>query len=157
MYTQEDTRYTKRELLRAWLTLAVISCALLGLYAAMLILRQRIPAHISLIMLFCAAFIIVDMKILPLRRYERFLYDIETGLKNDMRFELLYIADAPITIDGVSAMEWHVRLIDRDAKDKLDDERILYLNASKRVNIEPGANVEAVCCGRHILSVSEVS
>ena len=84
----------------------------------------------------------------PCVQYRRFLRDMQTGLSREMVGTVVSIAGEPEPQDGARVLPVHLLLTEEQ------DERIVYLNASKREMMPPpGAEVRLKLYGRHIRDV----
>lgn len=87
----------------------------------------------------------------PCLRYRRFLRDMREGLSREMEGSVVSVSDQPEPQDGARVLPVHLLLT------KEQDERIVYLNASKREMLPPpGTEVRLKLYGRHIREVLPV-
>ena len=172
MYSERDMTEINGRIRRCWLALAPVLAILVGAWVYALAARLKWLAMLAG-PLFVVAFIYGFIaRLWPNLRYRRFLEDMESGLSRDVRGVIIAISETPEPQDG--AMVLPVRLLlapdgdDDSAKrgsalaqriglesgEDTREERILYLNASKRDMMpEPGASVTLHCFGRHIRSM----
>ena len=84
-------------------------------------------------------------------RYRLFLRDMRNGLTREMRGTILSVASEAEMQDGARVLPVHLMLTEEQ------DERIVYLNASKAADFpKPGAEVLVKLYGRHIRQVETV-
>ena len=151
MYSEADFIAIKQRIMK--IRTALIPALLLpaALAALALIKRWKAPAMLSAVLLAVAAVFGVGFYLVPCLRYLRFLNDMKNGLSREMTGTVVSVSDAPELQDGARVLPVHLMLADQQ------DERIIYLNASKRdLFPDPGANVTVTLCGRHIREVRTV-
>ena len=149
MYTDRDYADCERRVRRCALALGLCAALFLGLFIAALKLRIRPMAVASGLALFLSATFVTIYYLIPNVRYRTFLQDIAQGLISEMAGSVVSIADGVQPQDGALVLPVHLLLADQN------DERIVYLNASKREEFPGvGANVRLKLCGRHIVEVA---
>ncbi|MBR1560694.1 MAG: hypothetical protein IJ646_10695 [Clostridia bacterium] len=145
MYSEQDFIDIGRRIRRNRLVWGPVTLALAALCVVGLVLRVKglaIAAGTLLAGAVCFGFAYFQ---LPCLRYRKFLQGLRDGLTREMTGTLLSVADAPELQDGARVLHVHLRLADQD------DERIVYLNASKREGFPSvGERVKLKLCGRHI-------
>lgn len=150
MYSEKDFIAIKRRLFVYRLIWFPALAALVALLIFALKSRVQwltVAASVGFMVAVCFGFTWYQ---LPCWRYLRFLNDIKNGLSREMAGEILEIDAAAQLQDGARVLPVRLRLQDGG------DERIVYLNASKRDQFpEPGANVRLNLCGRHIRAVEQ--
>ena len=145
MYTEQDMAYINGKIRKNWLVLAPILIAILAVYIYALRAGIHWLVMVAGPVLFVAACYGLLAYLVPNIRYRSFLEDLQNGLTRDVRGTIVEIADKAEPQDG--AMVLPVRIFLDDA----GDERIVYLNASKREGFPgPGTPVALRCYGRHI-------
>lgn len=168
MYSEQDMVEIDGRIRRAWLGLIPVLAVLAAALVFALIRRIHwlaLAAAPLLIVAFMYGFI---ARLWPNLRYRRFLRDMESGLSRDVRGVVVAIADAPELHDGAMVLPVRIqveadapmgtsalseRIRQLEAGEDTREERILYLNASKRGMLPPpGTAVTLRCFGRHIRS-----
>ena len=148
MYSERDLNAVNRRIRACALATGLVAAALLALYVAGLIWRAQWLVTASGVLLFGAVTFGVAYFLLPNLRYRQFLVELRQGLKHELAGRVEAISDAAELQDGARVLPVRLRL------DGGEDERIVYLNASKREAF-PGVGEEARLrlCGRHIIEV----
>lgn len=174
MYSERDMNEINRRLRLDVLVAGPIVLALLAAYVAALAVRIQWLAMVSGALLFIAACYAMIAHILPHLRYRGFLLDIQRGLSREVRGTVVAVAETPEAHDGAFVLPVRVKLdagsaaqkavptssveskrLNLEARDDTEDERIVYLNVSKREGFpRPGAAVALRCFGRHIREVT---
>ena len=151
MYSEKDSNEIQSRIRKVLFVLVPVLAAILAAYVVALAKRVPWLAYTAGILLFVAGcYGIVDW-LWPNLRYRSFLRDMENGLSREMRGSVVAIAEQPELQDGARVLPVRILLADED------DERIVYLNASKAADFPaPGANVALKCYGRHIREVETV-
>lgn len=148
MYAEADRVEIKRQIVRCAAILAVVLLLLCAGCAVAIIKRMRGAALALAALTGAAAVFGVGFYLLPRLRYRAFLIDMREGLSREMAGTIVEISDRPEPRDGARVLP--VRLF----LDAERDERIVYLNASKRALFpEAGAKVRVKLFGRHIKEV----
>lgn len=151
MYSEQDLRVIKGKIKKNWLVLTPILAAILAVYVYALHTGVEWLTMAAGPLLFVAGCYGVLAYLVPNIRYKNFLLDMQDGLSRDMRGRVVAISPDAEPQDG--AMVLPVRLF----LDEAQDERIVYLNASKRDRFpEPGTEVLLHCYGRHIRDVEVI-
>ena len=149
MYSEADIAAIRRRILKIRAALIPVLAALAALAALSLVKRWKVPAYLSAAGLAVATVFGIAFYLMPCLRYLRFLNDLNTGLSREMTGTVVSVAEVPEVQDGARVLPVHLLLSDQQ------DERIIYLNASKRDRFPaPGANVTVTLCGRHIREVT---
>ena len=150
MYTERDMEDIRRRIRRDWLALALAAIVLLAAYVAGMLLRVKPMMLAAGVLLVVAVIFLFLFFLLPDLRYRRFLMEMGEGLMREACGNVLSVSDEPELQDGARVLRVHLML------DEPRDERILYLNASKRERF-PGVGtwVRLQLCGRHIAEVLE--
>ena len=145
MYSERDMLEINRKIRKNLMVLLPVLAALLAAYVFGLAAGVKWLVMAAGPMMFAAACFGFLGWLWPNLRYRRFLRDMNDGLSREMRGTIVAISEAAEPQDG--AMVLPVRIFLDDAQ----DERIVYLNASKRADFpSPGAKVALNCFGRHI-------
>ena len=148
MYTEQDFLDIRRRISRYGVALTAVLAALIAVFCVSLIRRFQAGVMISAALLAVAAVFGLGFFIIPCQRYLKFLTDLRDGLSREMAGTVVSVAEAAEPQDGALVLPVHLLLRDED------DERIIYLNASKRELFPgPGAQVRVKLCGRHIRDV----
>ena len=148
MYSEQDRIAVSRRIRVDCIVIAAVAALLLAAYIAGLVARVRWLTTASGVLLFTASAFGVIYFLMPKLRYRRFLADLSRGLTHEMAGSVVSVADAAQEQDGARVLPVHILL------DAEQDERIVYLNASKRALFPgAGAHVRLRLCGRHILEV----
>ncbi len=151
MYSEQDMIEINRRIRKNWLVLVPVLAALLAAYVYGLSAGVQWLVMIAGPLVFVAACFGFLAYLWPNMRYRRFLRDMGEGLSREMRGRIVEISEKAELQDG--AMVLPVRIFLDDAR----DERIVYLNASKRAGFPgPGADVALTCFGRHIRRAEEL-
>ena len=145
MYSEKDLIEINGKIkknIRVW---APILLVLAAVYAAALIIRIKWLVYAAAVLLCIAACYGILAYLIPNTRYRRFLMDMEEGLSREIRGRIVEISDQEDMQDGVRVLPVRIYLEDEQ------DERIVYLNASKKAMFpDAGENVILHCYGRHI-------
>ena len=145
MYTDRDTIEIRNKLRKNWAVLTPALLIILGFY--IWALRQRVEwlAMVTGPLLFVIACFGFIAYIYPNAKYRRFLLELQTGLTREMRGIIVSVSNTPEEQDGAMVLPVHLLLTEEQ------DERIVYLNASKTEQFPKiGTEVLVRCCGRHI-------
>lgn len=147
LYTDGERKRAER-LARKWaLTLGGVELMLLTAYVAGILLDLRWAMLAALLLGFVAALLLGDLCLWPALRYQRFLRELDEGLRRRAICTVDGLRDAVEMRDGARVRELQVRLSDGDS-------RIFYVNADCAAWIpEPGARIELESCGRHVTGV----
>ena len=173
MYTEQYMAVINGKIRKNWLVLAPILAMLLAAYVYALHAGIHWLAMVMGPLLFVAACYGLLAYLVPNTRYRSFLESLEDGLSRDVCGTIVEISDRAEPQDGAMVLPVRVKL-DPDAEggaeekhtsalaerlrlgqdEDTDDERIVYLNVSKRSGFPaPGTAVLLHCCGRHIKAV----
>jgi len=174
MYSQRDMDEIKGKILKNWLVLCPILAAILAVYVWALVSARKWLAMTAGPLLFVAACYGILAYLWPNMRYRSFLYAMQDGLTRTVQGTVIEVSDAAELQDGATVLPVRVKLdaAEADAAEARhtsalaerlrleqpeaggEDERLLYLNASKRQGFPgPGTAVKLTCSGRHIKSV----
>ena len=148
MYSEQDIIDINRRLNRIRVVFfpALIACAALSVlgYAR----RIKWLAMGGLALLAAAALFGGIFYLWPCLRYRGFLRDMREGLSREMTGSVVSVAEKAEPQDGALVLPVHLLLTEEQ------DERIVYLNASKRDMMPPpGTEVRLKLYGRHIREV----
>ena len=148
MYSEDDFRAIDRRIARCRIALIPVLAAFAALAALGYVKRVKWLALGGLALLAAAACFGIAFFLWPCLRYRGFLRDMREGLSREMVGSVVSVADAPEPQDGALVLPVHI-LLTRE-----QDERIVYLNASKRDKLPPpGTEVRLRLYGRHIREV----
>ena len=151
MYTEQDRTDIRQRLVRYSVILAVILVALIAVYVMCMIVRIQWLAMADAVAMFAAACFMWCVFLYPCIRYMVFLKDMRTGLTREMVGSIVEVAEKEDLQDGVRILPVRIFLQDEQ------DERIVYLNASKVGGFpKAGTEVRLSCFGRHIKEVAAV-
>ena len=172
MYSERDMAEINGKIRKSCLALGPVLAALAAAYVYALSARVKWLAMVAGPLLFVAACFGFLFFLWPNLRYRGFLRDMQQGLSRDVKGTIVSISEDAQLQDGAMVLPVRVRLDpDADAAeakqtsalaerlrletdDDTRDERIVYLNASKRAGFPgPGARVTLHCFGRHIMRV----
>ena len=172
MYTEQDLNVINARIRKNWLVLGPILAALLAGYIYALSAGIEWLAMVLGALLFVAACYGLLAYLIPNMRYRGFLLDMEAGLSRDVRGTIVEISGTAELQDGAMVLPVRVKLdpdqlessmpvgtveskrLGLESQEDTEDERIVYLNTSKRALLPgPGTEVVLHCYGRHIKSV----
>lgn len=172
MYTEQDLNVINARIRKNWLVLGPILAALLAGYIYALSAGIEWLAMVLGALLFVAACYGLLAYLIPNMRYRGFLLDMEAGLSRDVRGTIVEISGTAELQDGAMVLPVRVKLdpdqlessmpvgtveskrLGLESNEDTEDERIVYLNTSKRAMLPgPGTEVVLHCYGRHIKSV----
>ena len=178
MYSENDMRAINGRIRRNLMVLVPVLAALLAAYVYALAAGVEWLAMAVGPLIFVAACFGFLAYLWPNLRYRGFLKDMGGGLSRELRGTIAGIGEVPELQDGARVLP--VRLVldpdaDGDGRDRPErrasveavrlgleepdgsDERIVYLNVSKREGFPgAGARVALTCFGRHIREVEVV-
>ena len=176
MYSERDLLEVNYRIRRTWVALIPVLAVFAALLVYALVKRIHALALASAPMLIVAFIYGFVACLWPNLRYRRFLRDMDSGLSRDVRGVIVAVGDAPELQDGAMVLPVRVRVNGeagealrgesalseriRQLEDSEDtrEERIVYLNASKRELLPPpGTAVTLRCFGRHIKAVEAAS
>lgn len=148
MYTENDMKEIVRRIKKYLAIWIPILAALLVGYVLGLKNRWEIWVMVDGALIFSVIVFAWIMFLYPSIRYRGFLRDMNKGLAREVSGTVLEISEQEDLQDGVRVLPVRIQL------DKEDDERIIYLNASKK-ELFPGegSKVRLNCFGRHIKEV----
>jgi len=174
MYSERDMLEVNYRIRRGWLVLAPVLSVFAAAFAFALVKRNHTLALVALPLLIVAFIYGFVAYLWPNLRYRRFLLDMANGLSRDVRGVIVNVADEAELQDGAMVLPVRVQLTEAErgsqngasalserlqqleAGEDTREERIVYLNASKRDRLPPvGRTVTLHCFGRHIRSVEE--
>lgn len=148
MYSEQDFIEIDRRIARYWRRLLPVLALLAALSALGYVRRAQWLALGALALLAAAACFGGIFFLWPCLRYRGFLSDMQKGLSREMTGSVVSVADRAEPQDGALVLPVHILLTEAR------DERIIYLNASKRDRIPPvGAQARFLLYGRHIREV----
>ena len=145
MYTQQDQKEIVKRIRKYSIITAAVFAVVMVFYVLGLINRWEWPV----VCLGCALFAVVCFGwiafIWPSVRYWQFLRDMEKGLTRKIVGTIVEVSEQEDLQDGVRVLPVRILLDDEQ------DERIVYVNASKTENFpKAGVHVHLNCYGRHI-------
>ena len=168
MYSDKDMAEINVRIRKNWLVLTPVLALLLAAYVYGLSARVQWVSMVAGPLLFVAACFGFLAYLWPNLRYRGFLRDMEMGLSRDVKGTILSISEAAELQDGAMVLQVRVKLdtpeethtsalaerLEAEGAEDNRDERIVYLNATKRAGF-PGVGSDVVlhCYGRHIKAV----
>ena len=173
MYSEQDFEEINGRIRKNWLALAPVLAVLLAAYVYAFVSRRQWLAMTAGPLLFVAACYGFLAHLWPNLRYRGFLRDMQMGLSREISGTVVSISGTPEPQDGAMVLPVRLELAPEETEgreaarvsvlaERLEagesgdtrNERILYLNASKRDQLPgPGTAVRLQCFGRHIRSV----
>ena len=176
MYSEADIRQINARIKKNWLALGPVLAALLGAYIYALAAGIEWLAMVVGPLIFVAACYGVLAYLSPNMGYRRFLQDMQTGLSRDVSGVIVEVSEKEEAQDGARVLPVRIRLDEASLKAQgapgasvasrrmglesaqdTEDERIVYLNVSKRGLMPPeGTRVLLHCFGRHIKAVERI-
>ena len=174
MYSERDMLEINGRIRRGWLVLTPVLAVFAAAFVFALAKRNHTLALVAAPLLIVAFIYGFVAHLWPNLRYRRFLQDMENGLSRDVRGVIVNVSDEAELQDGAMVLPVRVQLTEveggaqngasalseriqkLEAGEDTREERIVYLNASKRDRLPSvGATVTLHCFGRHIRSVEE--
>lgn len=148
MYTEQDRTEIRRRIIKYSVMTAVIALLLLVGYVMGMIYRWEAWVMIDGALIFFTICFGLLMFIFPCVRYNVFLKGMQSGLGRSMEGTIVEVSENEDYQDGVRVLPVRILL------KKEQDERIVYLNVSKK-HLFPaeGTEVHLNCYGRHIREV----
>lgn len=176
MYTDRDLAEINGRIRKNWMVLLPVLAVLVAAYVLALVVRVKWLALVAGAMIFVAACYGIIAWLWPNMRYRGFLRDMEAGLSRDITGTIVDVSDAAELHDGAWVLPVRVELFEEETAGREDmrsstladrleaqaaqstrNERIVYLNTSKREGFpEAGARVRLCCFGRHIKRVERL-
>lgn len=151
MYTEQDRSQIKKRIAKYFVISGIIMAAMLALYIVGLIQRWEAVVMVDGTLMFVVACFAWLMFIWPCLRYNFFLNDMAKGLGREVAGSIVEVSEQEDYQDGVRVLPVRILL------DVEEDERIVYLNATKAEGFpKAGEKVRLKCYGRHIKEVSVV-
>ena len=176
MYSQRDIDEINGKIRKNVIALAPVLAVILAAYIYALHAGIQWLAMVAGPLLFVAACYGILGWLWPNMRYRSFLYAMEDGLSRTVEGTVIEVCDAAELQDGAMVLPVRLKLNAAEAEaaearhtsalaERLrleqpeegggEDERLLYLNVSKRQGFPaPGTAVSLVCSGRHIKQVN---
>ena len=151
MYSEQDLKIIDGKIRKNFAVLTPIVVAILAVYIYALHVRIEWLAMAMGAVLFIALCYGIVAYLIPNISYHNFLRNMQLGLSRELRGTILSISDQAEMQDGARVLPVHLMLTEEQ------DERIVYLNASKREQLPPpGTEVRLRLYGRHIREVLPV-
>ena len=148
MYTQQDKIQVRGRIIKYCTITGIFTAALIALYVVGLIQRWKIGVMATGGAIFAVICFGWLMFIWPCVRYSFFLRDMTNGLTRVVTGSIVEVSQQEDYQDGVRVLPVRIFL------DEEQDERIVYLNATKAEGFpKAGTQVELRCYGRHIKEV----
>ena len=148
MYSEQDFNLINARIRRNLAVLIPLVVVLLAAYIYSMRARiEWLGQAVGALLVITACYGLIA-HLIPNLRYRFFLRDMQNGLTREMRGTIVSIAEKSEEHDGARVLPVHL-LLSED-----QDERIVYLNASKAEGFpRPGAEVLLRLYGRHIREV----
>lgn len=175
MYSERDMNEIDEKIRGDLLVLVPPLAALLAAYIFALARRVEWLAMVAGPLMFIIGCYGLIERLLPHLRYRGFLRDVAQGLSREVRGTVLAVSEDAEPQDGAMVLPVRVKLEADSARqaasvrsvearrqdiasnEDTEDERIVYLNASKREGFpDEGAKVALRCFGRHIREVTRL-
>lgn len=173
MYSQRDLDEINGKIRKTLLVLLPVLAVLAAAYVLALAVRVQWLAMVAGPLMFVAVCYAIIASLWPNMRYRGFLRDMEAGLSRDVTGTIVEVSDAAELHDGAWVLPVRVALSEEETAGRDDmrsstiaerleaqsaqstrNERIVYLNASKREGFPAAGKQVRLCCfGRHIKSV----
>ena len=170
MYSERDMLEVNYRIRRIWVALIPVLAVFAALFVFALVKRNHALALASAPMLIVAFIYGFVAHLWPNLRYRRFLRDLDSGLSRDVRGVIVAVSDEAELQDGAMVLPVRVQVENENAptgtsalseriqrlesNEDTREERIVYVNASKREWLPPVATeVTLHCFGRHIKAV----
>lgn len=148
MYSEKDTLEINHRIRRYRLIILPVLLALAALAVTGYVRRISWLALGALALTAMWAVFGLVFWLWPCLRYRAFLTDMAQGLSREMVGSVVSVAEKPESQDGAMVLPVHILLTAEQ------DERIVYLNASKRDLMPPvGAEARFKLFGRHIREI----
>jgi len=148
VYTQQDRIQTKNRIIKYSVITGVLVAALIVLFAACIVNRWEIMTSVSACAMFAVVCFMWLMFIWPCVRYMVFLRDMADGIGRELTGSVVEISAQEELQDGVRVLPVRFFL------DSEQDERIVYLNATKTEHFpKAGEQLTLKCFGRHIKEI----
>lgn len=145
MYSEADMAGINDRIRRCWIVLLPVLALLLGAYVLGLAKGVRWLAMAAGALFTIVACYGLLAQLLPNWRYRKFLGDMREGLSRELKGTIVEISGDAQLQDGAWVLPVRIFV------DALQDEHIVYLNASKREMLPgPGTRVTLRLYGRHI-------
>lgn len=149
MYTEQDKIQIGRRLRKYGIITAILLGLLIAADVVGMIRRVEVLVMVDGVVLFVVGCFMWLMYLWPCIRYRGFLKDMEKGLSREISGSIVEISQNAEVQDGVRVLPVRVFLEDEQ------DERIVYLNASKAEQFpKADTQVRLSCFGRHIKEVA---
>lgn len=149
MYTEQDRVEIRQRIKKYSLILAAMLVVLIAGYVASMIVRTQVGAMVTGVLIWAVILFMWTLFLHPCIRYRTFLRDMELGMSREVRGSVVEVSSQEDLQDGVRVLPVRIQLADED------DERIVYLNASKAEGFPAaGTDVKLSCYGRHIKEVA---
>lgn len=145
MYTEQDRIQIRQRIKKYSIITAVFAAAAIALYVVCLKQRWSIMTMATGALIFAVIAFGWLMFIWPCVRYSKFLNDMKEGLGREVKGCIVEVSAQEDYQDGVRVLPVRIFL------EEEEDERIIYLNATKAEGFpKPGEKVKFSCFGRHI-------
>ena len=148
MYTEQDMAVIRRRIRKYAVITIVLVAVLLAGYVIGMQRRMELWVMVDAALIFSVLTYMFGLYLYPCMRYKIFLRDMKEGLAREVEGTIVEISEKEENQDGVRVLPVRICL-------KADqDERIIYLNASKTEHFpKAGTEVRLNCYGRHIKEV----
>jgi len=149
VYTEQDRQAIRQKIKKYWIIAAAAEIVIIAVWVLSMKYRIEPLAYVSGIGIFAFFCALWCMLLGPAMRYNGFLKDMQEGESRVLEGSIAKIDEEIELQDGVRVHAVHMVLKESQ------DERIVYLNVSKREMMPvEGVEVKLNCFGRHIKEVT---
>ena len=149
MYTQQDQIQNKNRIIKYCVIMGVVLIGMLVLYGIGIKNRWEMVVMTQGCAMFAWVLFMWLLFIWPCVKYSFFLKDLTQGIGREVTGSIVEVSGNEEMQDGVRVLPVRIFL------ESEQDERIVYLNATKTENFpKPGTMVQLGCFGRHIKQVT---
>lgn len=151
MYTEQDQVVIRQRITKYSVITLVILAAQIALMVVGLKQRWAVAVTVDACAMFAVVCFMWLMFLWPCIRYNVFLKDMSEGLGREIEGNIVEVSQQEDLQDGVRVLPVRIFL------EAEQDERIVYLNASKAADFpKTGEKVRLNCFGRHIKEIIPV-
>ncbi len=119
LYHDEDMQNTKTKLRNRFITALVILAVVVAALVVLLWFRLRFVAIAATIVGIAILFFYCSMKLMPWYRYQRYLKDMNEGLRRVTQAWMVSISDSSRAQDGVMCRDFLVRVDESEEGERL--------------------------------------
>lgn len=151
LYSEQDERTNRARLKREGIKCALFAVPFLVMAVIGFIVRMELLCIVGCV-LFCAVLIfMIDLRVIPLARYGRFLREIESGLSRQTGGTLMRVGKESVYEDGVNFHEMIINIYEDMSP---DGERRFLLDCTKSCPLEwVGQDVVVTSHGNMVLGI----